>query len=48
MRVYRDTRFSRYGQPYKTNVGIQFRHELGQDIHAPGFHKYLLNGLSVV
>ena len=41
MRVYRDMRFSRYGQPYKTNVGIQFRHELGQDIHAPGFYVHI-------
>ena len=37
MRVYRDTRFFK-GSPYKTNVGIQFRHELGRDIHAPGFY----------
>ena len=29
MRVYRDTRFARGGEPYKTNVGIQFRHEQG-------------------
>ena len=27
MRVYRDTRFSRNKTPYKTNIGIQFRHE---------------------
>src|SRR5512137_2067237 len=31
MRVYRDTRFSKGQSPYKTNVGIQFRHELGRD-----------------
>jgi uncharacterized protein (TIGR02453 family) len=41
MRVYRDTRFSRYGPPYKTNVGIQFRHKFGQDIHAPGFYVHI-------
>ena len=41
MRVYRDARFSRHGQPYKTNVGIQFRHEFGQDIHAPGFYVHI-------
>ena len=29
MRVYRDTRFIKGGAPYKTNVGIQFRHEQG-------------------
>ena len=27
MRVYRDTRFARNKLPYKTNIGIQFRHE---------------------
>ena len=36
MRVYRDTRFAKNAEPYKTNVGIQFRHEQGRDIHAPG------------
>ncbi len=40
MRVYRDTRFFK-GAPYKTNVGIQFRHELGRDIHAPGFYVHV-------
>jgi uncharacterized protein (TIGR02453 family) len=41
MRPYRDTRFSRDKTPYKTNVGIQFRHEMGADIHAPGFYLHL-------
>jgi uncharacterized protein (TIGR02453 family) len=41
MRVYRDTRFSKEGGPYKTNVGIQFRHEFGRDIHAPGFYVHI-------
>lgn len=41
MRVYRDTRFSRDKTPYKTNVGIQFRHSLGKDIHAPGFYVHV-------
>jgi len=44
MRVYRDTRFHDAGEPYKTNVGIQFRHELGRDIHAPGFYVHLEPG----
>ncbi len=44
MRVYRDTRFAKDGQPYKTNVGIQFRHELGRDIHAPGFYVHVAPG----
>jgi len=44
MRVYRDTRFHGTGEPYKTNVGIQFRHEMGRDIHAPGFYVHLEPG----
>lgn len=40
MRVHRDARFAR-GKPYKTNIGIQFRHELGKDVHAPGFYVHL-------
>ena len=44
MRVYRDTRFHGTDEPYKTNVGIQFRHELGRDIHAPGFYVHLEPG----
>lgn len=41
MRIYRDTRFWGKEEPYKTNVGIQFRHEFGKDIHAPGFYVHL-------
>ncbi len=41
MRVYRDTRFSRDKTPYKTNIGIQFRHKLGKDMHAPGFYVHV-------
>ena len=41
MRVYRDTRFSRNKTPYKTNIGIQFRHELGKNVHAPGFYVHI-------
>jgi len=41
MRPYRDVRFSKDKTPYKTNVGIQFRHEQGKDIHAPGFYLHL-------
>jgi uncharacterized protein (TIGR02453 family) len=44
MRVYRDTRFHGASEPYKTNVGIQFRHEFGRDIHAPGFYVHLEEG----
>ena len=41
MRVYRDTRFGKDKTAFKTNVGIQFRHELGRDVHAPGFYVHL-------
>lgn len=41
MRVYRDARFSKDKTPYKTNVGIQFRHEFGRDVHAPGFYVHI-------
>ena len=41
MRVYRDTRFSRDKRPYKTNVGIQFRHVQGKDVHAPGLYFHI-------
>lgn len=37
MWVYRDVRFGKDKRPYKTNIGIQFRHEQGKDVHAPGF-----------
>lgn len=43
MRVFRDTRFSKDKTPYKTNIGIQFRHEAGRDVHAPGFYLHLAN-----
>jgi uncharacterized protein (TIGR02453 family) len=41
MRVYRDTRFAKDKTPYKINVGIQFRHEFGRDVHAPGFYVHI-------
>jgi len=41
MRVHRDTRFSADKTPYKTNVGIQFRHARGRDVHAPGLYVHL-------
>jgi len=40
-RIHRDTRFSRDKSPYKTYVGVQFRHELAKDAHAPGFYLHL-------
>lgn len=44
MRVQRNLRFSRDKTPYKVNVGIQFRHELGRDVHAPGFYVHVEPG----
>ncbi len=41
MRIYRDTRFSKDKTPYKTNVGIHFRHEAGKNVHAPGFYFHI-------
>jgi len=41
MRIYRDTRFARDKTPYKTNIGIQFRHELAADVHTPAFYVHL-------
>lgn len=44
MRIYRDTRFGKDKTPYKTNVGIHFRHEMGKDVHCPGFYVHLAPG----
>ena len=44
MRIYRDARFARDKTPYKTNIGIQFRHERGRDVHAPGFYVHIEPG----
>ncbi len=44
MRIYRDTRFGKDKTPYKTNVGIQFRHEMGKDVHCPGFYVHIAPG----
>ena len=43
MRIQRDARFSKDKSPYKMNIGIQFRHFLGKDVHAPGFYFHLSN-----
>jgi uncharacterized protein (TIGR02453 family) len=43
MRIHRDTRFARDKSPYKTNIGIQFRHERGRDVHAPGYYVHIDN-----
>ncbi len=43
-RINRDIRFSKNKSPYKTAAGIQFRHESGKDVHAPGFYLHLEPG----
>lgn len=43
-RIYRDVRFSKDKSPYKTHVGIQFRHERTRDVHAPGVYLHLEPG----
>lgn len=40
-RIHRDVRFSADKSPYKTHVGIHFRHEDGKDAHAPGIYVHL-------
>jgi len=41
IRIYRDTRFAKNKQPYKTHIGIHFRHKQGRNIHAPGFYLHI-------
>lgn len=43
-RIQRDTRFSADKTPYKENTGMQFRHALAKDVHAPGFYLNLQPG----
>jgi uncharacterized protein (TIGR02453 family) len=44
MRPYRDVRFGKDKRPFKTNVGIQFRHFQAKDVHAPGFYLHIEPG----
>jgi uncharacterized protein (TIGR02453 family) len=41
MRIHRDVRFSPDKRPYKTNIGIHFRHVVGKDVHAPGVYVHV-------
>jgi len=43
-RIYRDVRFGADKRPYKTHVGIHFRHAGGEDAHAPGLYLHLEPG----
>lgn len=48
MRIHKDIRFSKDKTPYKTNIGIQFRHFMGKNVHAPAFYFHLANDESFV
>jgi uncharacterized protein (TIGR02453 family) len=43
-RIQNDVRFSKDKTPYKTHVGIHFRHERAKDAHAPGFYLHIEPG----
>ncbi|MBS2040520.1 DUF2461 domain-containing protein [bacterium] len=43
-RIHRDVRFSADKSPYKTHVGIHFRHEDGKNAHCPGYYFHLEPG----
>lgn len=45
MRIHKDIRFSKDKTPYKTNLGIQFRHTTGKDVHAPGLYVHIQPGM---
>jgi uncharacterized protein (TIGR02453 family) len=40
-RIYRDTRFAKDKTPYKTHVGIYFRHEAAPGAETPGLYLHL-------
>lgn len=43
-RIHRDVRFSNDKSPYKTHLGLHFRHERSKDAHAPGFYFHVEPG----
>jgi len=43
-RIHRDTRFSKDKAPYKTHVGLHFRHDHSKDAHAPGYYLHVEPG----
>jgi uncharacterized protein (TIGR02453 family) len=47
-RIYRDVRFSKDKQPYKTNVGAYFKHRAGSSrgVSVPGFYLHIQPGAS--
>ena len=43
-RIYRDTRFSKDKSPYKTAIGVHFRHERSKNAYAPGYYLHVAPG----
>ncbi len=43
-RIYRDVRFSKDKSPYKTHLGLHFRHDRSKDAHAPGYYLHVEPG----
>lgn len=44
-RIYRDVRFSKDKSPYKTHIGMHFRHaNASETVHAPGLYLHLEPG----
>ncbi len=43
-RIHRDVRFSKDKSPYKTAIGVHFRHEHAKDAHAPGYYFHVAPG----
>jgi uncharacterized protein (TIGR02453 family) len=44
-RIYRDVRFSKDKSPYKTHIGMNFRHaSASETVHAPGLYLHLEPG----
>ncbi len=43
-RIHRDTRFAKDKSPFKTHVGLHFRHDRSRDVHAPGYYLHIEPG----
>jgi uncharacterized protein (TIGR02453 family) len=43
-RIHRDTRFAKDKSPYKTHIGLHFRHDRAKDAHAPGYYLHIEPG----
>jgi len=41
IRVYRDVRFAKDKTPYKTHIGLYFKHALAKNMHTPGFYIHI-------